>query len=135
MGGFVIRTSDGVSWPLDGNQLYYLIEQGWIKEPILSSQILLKKSDIDDRNKQNTLVRVFSTAQILWFLVSCIARACQHLTITTIELTTIGFIATTIGTTIFWFHKPADVETRQIIEIDASVSELHTSAGLDSAYY
>jgi len=101
---------------------------------MLSTQVLLKKSDID-RNKQNTLVRVFSIAQILWFPISCIARACQRLPITTLELTTIGFIATTIGITIVWFHKPADVKTQYIIELNASVSELHAKAGLDNTYY
>ncbi|KAF8865198.1 hypothetical protein BDZ45DRAFT_668641 [Acephala macrosclerotiorum] len=133
MGGFVVRTSDGVTWPLDANQLHYLIAQGWIKKPVLTTNIILKKSDIDDRNKQNALVRAFSIAQILWFLVSCIARACQRLAVTTLELTTIGFIATTICVSMFWFHKPADVETQQTIEIEASVLELH--AGLDPTYF
>jgi len=135
MGGFVVRTSEGVSWPLDANQLFYLIQHGWIEQPTLSSKILLNKSDLDDRNKQNTLVRLFSLAQILWFLVSCIARACQHLPVTTLELTTIGFIATTVGITIAWYQKPADVKTRQIIELNVSVAELHANAGLDGTYY
>ncbi|CZR55400.1 uncharacterized protein PAC_05287 [Phialocephala subalpina] len=134
MGGFVVRTKDGVTWPLDANQLHYLIVQGLIKEPVLTAQIILKKSDIDDRNKQNTLVRAFSAAQILWFLISCIARGVQRLAVTTLELTTIGFITTTICVCMFWFHKPADVETRQTIEIEATVPDLHTKAGLDSAY-
>jgi hypothetical protein len=135
MGGFIVRTSDGVSWPLDANQLYYLIHQGWINKASFLSKILPKKSDIDDTNKQNTLVRLFSMAQILWFLVSCIARGYHRLPVTTIELTTIGFIATAVATTIAWYHKPADVKTQHIIELNASVSELHANAGLDNIYY
>jgi hypothetical protein len=134
MGGFVVRTSDGVSWPLDANQLFHLIQQGTIQEAVLSSQILLKKSDITDRDKQSKLVRCFSVAQILWFLVSCLGRVCQRLPVTTLELTTIGFISTTIVVSIAWFHKPTDVKTQQVIELHASVLELHTNAGLSNAY-
>jgi hypothetical protein len=141
MGGFVVRTSDGVSWPLDANQLYYLIQQGWIKEPVLSSQILIKKNDIDDRNKQSTLVRVFSIAQILWFLVNCIARACQRLPVTTLELTTIGFITTTVGITIVWFHnlptsrhsKLSSLTHRYRNCMPKLVSTMHAKASLDNA--
>ena len=131
--GFVLRTRDRATWPFDANQLYYLIEQGWIKDPILSSdsyQITLKESEIDDRNKQNTLVRVISISQIVWFLISCIARACQGLAVTTI-----GFVATTVAVTIFWFQKPADIRTQQIIELEVSVPDILVKAGLSNTYY
>jgi hypothetical protein len=135
MGGFLVRTRDGLAWPLDANELFYLIDEEWIKEPMISSQIIIDKSDIDDRNKQNTLVRVFTIWQILWFLVSCIARGCQHLVVTTLELTTVGFVATTIGVSIFWFNKPADIQTQRRIDIDATVQEIHARAGLDHIYH
>jgi hypothetical protein len=134
MGGFLVKTGDGVSWPLDANQLFYLIEDGWIDETRISSQVILDESEIDDRNKQNALVRVFTIAQILWFLISCIARGCQRLAMTTLELTTVGFIVTTIGVSIFWFDKPADIETQKMIEIDATIPEIHARAGRDHTY-
>lgn len=134
MGGFVVQTKDRVSWPLDANQLFYLIEEEWIKKPMLESQILIDRGEIDDRNKQNTLVRILTMGQILWFLINCIARVCQRLAITTLELTTIGFIFTTVAVSICWFHKPADIETRRFIDIDATVAEIHTRAGRDHTY-
>jgi hypothetical protein len=135
MGGFIVQTKDGVAWPLDANQLLYLIDEKWIKESIIPSQVILDKIDIDDRNKQNSLVRVFGIAQILWFLISCIARWRQNLAITTLELTTVGFIVTTISVSIFWFNKPADIETQRTIEIDATILEIHARAGRDHTYY
>ncbi|TVY50857.1 hypothetical protein LCER1_G008151 [Lachnellula cervina] len=135
MGGFVARTRDGVTWPLDANQLCYLIDEEWIKEPMVSSQIALDKTDIDDRNKQNTLVRVFTIAQISWFLVNCIARGFQRLPVTTLELTTVGFIATTIGVSIFWSDKPADIETQIMIDIDATIPDIYARAGQDDTHY
>lgn len=134
MGGFMVRTRDGVTWPLNANQLHYLVVEGWIPQPTLSNRILLPKKDIDDRNKQNTLLRVFSVAQIVWFSIGCIARACQRLAITTLELVTIGFIATTICVSIFWLHKPADIETQQIIELEATISEIYIRGGVDETF-
>lgn len=101
MGGFTVRTSDGVSWPLNAKQLYYMIQRGFVTEPIVrDKKFLIPDSDIDDRNKQSVLVRAITVGQILWFVVSCIGRACQRLAITTLELTTIGFAVTTIGVSI-----------------------------------
>jgi hypothetical protein len=65
IGGFVVRTTDGVSWPLDAHQLLYLVDERWIKGPAISTQVVLRKTDIDDRNEQNTLVRVFTIMQIV----------------------------------------------------------------------
>ncbi|KAM0148023.1 hypothetical protein ACHAQE_007148 [Botrytis cinerea] len=129
MGGFVIQTGDGVTWPLDANEILYLIDKEWIKEPVFSAQFVLDKNEIDDKNKQGILLRVSAIVQVLWFLVNCIARKLQHLAITTLELTTIGFIVTTIGVFIFWFDKPADIETRRIIKVDFTISEIHAGAG------
>ncbi|KAF7955128.1 uncharacterized protein EAE97_000387 [Botrytis byssoidea] len=129
MGGFAIQTGEGVTWPLDANEILYLIEKEWIKGPVISTQFVLDKNEIDDRNKQGILLRVSTIVQVLWFLMNCIARKLQHLTITTLELTTIGFIITTIGVFIFWFDKPADVETRRIINVSFTISEIHARAG------
>ncbi|PQE23431.1 Major facilitator superfamily domain general substrate transporter protein [Rutstroemia sp. NJR-2017a BBW] len=129
MGGFVIRIRDGVTWPLDANEILYLIDEGWIKEPVISTQLVLDKGDIDDRNKQNTLVRIYAVVQILWFLINCIARGFQRLAITTLELTTIGFIITTISVSLLWLNKPTDIETRRIIDIDVTIPEIYARAG------
>lgn len=134
MGGFTVRTSDGVSWPLNAQQLYYLIQRGFITEHVVHDRIFIPKTDIDDKNKQNALVRTITMGQILWFLASCIGRASQRLTITTLELTTIGFAVTTIGVSIFWFHKPADISSPQSLVIEAAVADIHANAGLDDSY-
>ncbi|PQE05785.1 Major facilitator superfamily domain general substrate transporter protein [Rutstroemia sp. NJR-2017a BVV2] len=130
MGGFVIRTKDGVTWPLDANEIIYLIDEEWIKEPVISTQLVLDKREIDDKNKKNALVRIYAIVQILWFLISCIARGVQRLAITTLELTTIGFIITTIGVSLLWLHKPTDIETRRVIELDVTIAEMYARAGV-----
>ncbi|PQE28288.1 Major facilitator superfamily general substrate transporter protein [Rutstroemia sp. NJR-2017a WRK4] len=134
MGGFILRTKDGVTWPLDANEILYLIDEEWIQEPVISKQLVIDKSEIDDRNKKNALVRVYAIVQILWFLINCTVREVQRLAITTLELTTIGFIITTIGVSLLWLNKPTDIETRRVIELDVTMAEIYARAGLSDWY-
>ena len=129
MGGFILETRDGVSWPLDAKELWYLIEEDWIKEPMISSQILLDKSIIDDKDKADKVVRIIACVQALWFVISCAGRACQCLTSTTLELTTIGVIVTSIVAQFFWVHKPADVRAPYVLKIEATVQQIRLRAG------
>jgi hypothetical protein len=129
MGGFVLKTRDGLSWPLDARELWYLIEENWIKEPMISNQILLERKFINDKDKASRFVRIIAFSQALWFVISCIGRVCQNLTITTLELTTLSVITTAIFVQFFWAHKPADVEVPFILKVDATAQEIRGRAG------
>jgi hypothetical protein len=52
-----------------------------------------------------------TVVQILWFTLNTLGRAIQRLAITTLELTTLGFIVCTLGTYCLWAHKPLDVRS------------------------
>jgi len=106
MGGFLLHPPDWVPFPLNSKQVHYLVIHGYIPY----SAVALEKADLADRNKGDGMVRFISVLQILWFSFNCIARASQGLAITTLELTTLGFILCTLGTSYFWFHKPMDVQ-------------------------
>ncbi|KAI9783679.1 MAG: hypothetical protein M1839_003527 [Geoglossum umbratile] len=107
MGGFILETSDEVPFPLDAKQVHYLVTKGYL-DP---SMVCVEKEHIDDKNKSDTPVRVITSFQIAWFTLSCIGRKVQHLAITTLELTTLGFILCTFATSFYWIHKPSDVNT------------------------
>lgn len=51
MGGFVLETPDFEPFPLNSEQLLYLVSRGYIPCPEL------KKSEIDDKNKSDGLAR------------------------------------------------------------------------------
>lgn len=129
MGGFVLSTGDGVTFPLTAKQLHYLLVEGYIKEAVFEQKVMLSKRVIDDKNKTDSLVRALTILQILWFVVNCIARVAQALTVTTLELTTLGFIVTTVAVSFFWAHKPSDIGTASHLTIDATVAEIHFNAG------
>ena len=131
MGGFILRTADGISFPLNAKQLHYMIVQGYIPDATVATEVLIDKLEIDDRNKTDFLVRLITIAQITWFVVSVIGRAIQHLTTTTLELTTLGFIATTMAVSFFWAHKPADVRTAYTLSINHDVAEILSRAGVE----
>jgi len=64
---------------------------------------------IEDKGKADSLVKVVALVQALWLLVQCIARAVQHLPITTIEIATVAYIPCAVLISFFWWHKPMDV--------------------------
>ena len=124
MGGFILKTNDEQSWPLDAIELHYIITEGWVEESVVSSQIMVEKEVIEDKNKSDGFVRIITLCQTLWFVVNCIGRAVQHLTTTTLELTTLGFISTTVGVLYFWAHKPADISTPITLSIDLTMADI-----------
>ena len=130
MGGFILETGDEVSIPLTAKQLHYLVVEGYISEARVTTEVISDKNVIEDKNKTDTVVRIITIAQTLWFIINCLGRAIQHLAITTLELTTLGFVATTIGVSLFWAHKPADIKIAQILKIDVTVNAIRSKAGI-----
>ena len=125
MGGFVPCTPNNISFPLDAKQVHYLVEKKYLPY----SEVAISKETIADKNKREGMVRFITVCQTLWFALNCIARAVQGLAITTLELTTIGFIICTLATFYFWAQKPSDVTTAIMIEIDIPMSEILIRAG------
>lgn len=123
MGGFRLYTRDWVPFPVNAKQLHYLIVKGYVQYPNIDKQV------IGDKNKMDGLVRVITTLQTLWFVINSLARVAQHLMLTVFELTTLGFIVCTIGTTFCWGHKPSDVAYAINIESNATIAEILLEAG------
>ncbi len=134
MGGFVIQTPNWPLFPIDSKQLFYLVSNGYLPYPEHD------KSIIDDKNKADGLsryviqvafviatliwLRFIAVTQVLIFSISCIARAIQHLAITTLELTTLGFIFAMLVISYFWRHKPQDIGRPIILKTDTTIAEI-----------
>ena len=73
--------------------------------------------------------RIITICQVLWFSITTVARLIQHLEITTLELTTLGFIFCMLGTSYCWTYKPSDVERPLILESKYTISEIRSKAG------
>lgn len=89
---------------------------------------LLKEGAPRGLTKRSRFVAVF---QATWFIVNLIARAIQHLPVTTIEVTTVSFVVILFGTAWCWKEKPSDVETtlrlKTSVPIDQILSEVRIS--------
>lgn len=130
MGGFVLhpRLSPTEQWsafPLDANQIHYLVTNNYIPY----SAVKIEPEEIKDKNKVDSLIRLITVCQILWYLVGAVARAFQNISITILELSTIGFIFCSVGTYYFWFNKPMDVGKPLVLEANATIQEILLGAG------
>ena len=123
MGGFILHTRDQLPFPLDAKQLHYLVSKRYLQMPMLHHRA------IEDKNKVDGLLRAITICQITWFLVNIIGRWAQQLVVTTAELTTVSFILCSLGTAFFWWHKPADAVTAEIIESDISINDILRAEG------
>ena len=73
--------------------------------------------------------RIIAGLQAIWFLVNLIARAAQHLTITTLELTTASFVIILFGTAWSWKEKPSDVTVAVPIKALVSIEDIVLHVG------
>lgn len=125
MGGFVLhpRLSPNEQWhpfPLDSEQVHYLVVNAYLPY----SAVQVDREIIEDKNKVDGLLRLITVCQILWYFVDTVSRAFQGLTITLLELATIGFIVCTLGTYFCWFHKPMDIGRPFALEANATLQDI-----------
>jgi hypothetical protein len=79
---------------------------------------------IDDRTKADVFAKTFTVCQTLWFIVQCIARLIQGLSITSLEVTTIAFVVCTIGTYALWWSKPKGVFVPVVIRKELTLADI-----------
>ena len=125
MGGFVLHAPDFVPFPLTVDQVYYLVLHGFVD----FQSVLIANSEIEDKNKFDTLTRILTTIQLLWFVINVVARVSLGMAITTLELSTIAFIFCTIFTCFFWRLKPQDVSAPIVLELNVPLASVLVSAG------
>jgi hypothetical protein len=123
MGGFLLQTPDFPPFPVDGQQLIYLVSHEYLPMPDVTV------SDIWDKNKADGFARTLTCMQIIWFCVHCVGRWVQQLGLTTFELSTTAFILCVLNTFFFWFHKPLDVQTPIILRTEHRVADILINAG------
>ncbi|KAJ7727085.1 hypothetical protein B0H16DRAFT_1697845 [Mycena metata] len=70
----------------------------------------IKRADIEDKSKGDTLSKGVAIAQGLWFVTQCLARASQHLPLTELEVATLAFAVLSVVIRLLWLHKPLDVQ-------------------------
>lgn len=138
MGGYHLDAPGYPSFPLNANQLFFVISKGYVDFSMED------ETDIDDRNKRDGLARsvvilscsgfhilnfsrLITISQVLVFLVISIVRASQHLAITSLEVTTLAFIFAMVLASWFWKDKPQDVNKPIILRSRATIADILTN--------
>jgi len=70
----------------------------------------ISEEDIKDRSKGDILSKLIAISQTTWFILQCIARGQQKLTLTELELVTLALASLNAVTYVFWWHKPLGVQ-------------------------
>ena len=117
MGGILVSPNDYRPFPVDSQQLAYLVMNKHVSMPDISVH------DLKAMDRADGLARFVTLVQMTWFCVDCIARGVQHLGFCTLEVTTLAFILCTLHTFFFWYYKPLDPSSQKIIPINAEVKE------------
>ncbi|KAF2159257.1 hypothetical protein M409DRAFT_30263 [Zasmidium cellare ATCC 36951] len=126
MGGFAVQAPNWKRFPVNARQLHYLVSKKYIEYPLIPLR------DIKAKAKTDGLGRVITIGQIVFFTVTTLGRVVQHLAITTLELTTLGFVLCTVATSICWWYKPNDVEVGHTLTLCTSIDEILRQAGKDA---
>ncbi|KAK0673195.1 hypothetical protein QBC41DRAFT_187358, partial [Cercophora samala] len=70
---------------------------------------LLEKNSIYDKSKANGLAKALACLQAVWFVVQCIFRLADGISISALELNTFCHAIFALIAYCFWWHKPYDV--------------------------
>ncbi|KAL8783190.1 MAG: hypothetical protein Q9213_004819 [Squamulea squamosa] len=123
MGGFMLQSPDAPLFPVDSQQLAYLVEKNYLQYPGID------KETIGDRNKADGFARMVTSVQFTWFFIQCIMRWQQRLDLSTLEITTFATILATLNSLFFWYHKPLDAEKPIILSTECRIADVLIEAG------
>ena len=123
MGGFVLQARDSTPFPIHGLHLIYLLKEGYLDLPTITSD------EISDKSKANLLAKALVCLQTGWFVVQCFGRLAQGLPLTTLELVTISYVWCTWAIYAQWLKKPLDILVPTVLLTQASIAEILLKAG------
>ncbi|CCA73624.1 hypothetical protein PIIN_07577 [Serendipita indica DSM 11827] len=84
--------------PLDEFDVCHCIDTGKL--------LLPTSAELDDKCKRDGLARFVVVLQTLWFLAQCALRKFRKLSITELEIITLGYILLTMLMNVAWWDKP-----------------------------
>jgi len=116
-----ILVLQGSTWILDGPQLLLARKFG-----IVDKLPSVTDDELDDKNKGDFLVKLIAVTQIGWLAAQLLARVVEQIPTSQLEIVTLAFAFTSLGTYGMLWSKPQDC--KKCIEVPAarrpSVQEL-----------
>ncbi|ETS86955.1 hypothetical protein PFICI_00783 [Pestalotiopsis fici W106-1] len=123
MGGIFLTSPDfPEGFPINAQQFHYLIKHDYIDFPNMDEM------HISERNSADTLSRLITMWQVLWFSIAEIQRARTGLPLTTLELTALSYAFVIIITSVCWYRKPAITHPRNVpTKNDKTIDEIRAA--------
>ena len=119
MGGFRVRNEFT-------NQIYAFrsVHLAWLLEHDVLTPPLISLEELDDRSDADWIAKTLACVQSAWFLLQAIARANQHLPLSTLETEVLPFIGATWWTYYFWWKKPVNIQTYTTVTVENLTPEI-----------
>ncbi|KAL4732653.1 hypothetical protein ACLX1H_001671 [Fusarium chlamydosporum] len=86
--------------------------------------IHIRKQDIDDKSKADTVQKALVLVQVLWMVTQSIGRRISNLPISLLELHTIVHVICAIFLYACWFEKPLNIQESIVIQTEGFTGEL-----------
>ncbi|KAI1401230.1 hypothetical protein F4819DRAFT_334206 [Hypoxylon fuscum] len=92
---------------------HFLCVETDVLRTLIQARILeqdcLKPEMIDEKSKQDWIVKLIACWQMLYFTLQCISRWVLGLPLTTLEISTVTFAAYALVIYLLWWNKPVDI--------------------------
>ncbi|KAL3465694.1 hypothetical protein BJX64DRAFT_275030 [Aspergillus heterothallicus] len=103
-----------IIWP---NQYTWLLRQGLITWTDTRAPWGMTVAQIRDRNKSDSITKLITLFQVLWFVATCIMRAANALPLSQLESMTLSYIPLFAITYFFWWEKPKDILAPSVVQL------------------
>jgi hypothetical protein len=104
-GGAILVSDYGMAETLSSRSIRWLANDKYRSLCLLP----LQRAALQDPSKASELAKLITCTQALWFCAECIARLCNNMAISLLELNTFAHCISAFCIYAFWWHKPYDV--------------------------
>ncbi|KAF8651838.1 hypothetical protein AX16_004638 [Volvariella volvacea WC 439] len=108
MGGFILEDQDTFKVvTIDENGLACITRNtGEDPQPFTGVLPVISEEELHDKSKGDWFTKLLAVVQTTWFILRCVARRVEGLTLTELELITLAFAVLNIFTYTLWWSKP-----------------------------
>ena len=117
--GKEVHVTDDAIWHRDWNHVK--LEKMSRQELNMFVQNVPNARDINDKSKQNNLIKIITSLQALWFIIQVGARTQQGFIVAPMQIATVAYVAMASFTYGCWWHKAYDVNTPYIVRSSRAI--------------
>ena len=97
-------------------------------------RISTTEEEIIHRSKGDELSKVIFILQSSWFILQCLARFVQRLSLTQLELTTLALASLNAITFILWWHKPLRAQAIVRVPMERNLKDEERAPGVSDLF-